>query len=383
MGTAGIIAEYNPFHNGHKYLIDEARRTHGAVISVMSGHFTQRGGIAVTDKWTRARAAILCGCDLVLELPVCFSLSSAPDFAYGAAALLDRLNVVDTLYFGAEDANTEYLTQAANALISEPPDISERVRSYLSAGLSYPAAYAKAWDGKIQPEILIKPNNILALEYIKALIRLDSTIKPAAVGRLGAVHDGAPVGAAASSSYIRGMISRGLDYSGYVPKAAYSLYKVSDMTYDISRLDGFITAALRVCSARSISPYVPEGLENRIKNAAAVNFGFDDICAAVKSKRYTLSRIRRAVLAFALALPVDPTPPHYARVLALNDTGKALLREIREKSDIEIITKTAAYNKPDELLSADIRATDIFSLCAGDKSRRTGGLDYTVTPAVL
>ena len=381
MKTAGIIAEYNPFHSGHKYQLDEIKKSCHAIVAVMSGSFVQRGDVAITDKWTRAKAAVINGCDLVLELPVCYSLSSAADFAHGGVSLLDKLGIIDRLYFSAECGNTEQLINAARILSNEPAEISARVKEFVSEGMSYPAAYTKAWDDVIDADILTKPNNILALEYIKTIINLNSRIEPLAIKRIGAEHDGVPSGNIASASHIRGLISQGEDYSAYVPEAAYKIYQSAEMTYDISRLDGFITGTLRTVPLIRIAAHSPEGLENRIRAAAAEHYGFDAICGAVKSKRYTLSRIRRIVLSAALDLPKS-IAPSYARVLAMNETGKSLLKEIKKKSDIEIITKTAAYNKGDEMFDADIRATDIFSLCASDEKKRVGGLDYTTSPVI-
>lgn len=380
MRTAGIIAEYNPFHSGHKYQLDEVRKDCDAIIAVMSGSFVQRGDIAIADKRTRAKAAVINGCDLVLELPAIYSLSSAADFAFGGVSLLDKLGIVDRLYFGAECGDTQQLNNAAKLLLNESPEISERIKQFASEGMNYPAAYAKAWNGEIDADILTKPNNILALEYIKALIKLNIRIKPIAIKRVGAEHDGEPTNDIASASHLRKLIRHGEDYSKYVPSSAYELYKSADI-YDISRIDGFITGVLRTCPISQIAAHSPEGLEHRIRSAAMENYGFNAICEAVKSKRYTLSRIRRIVLAAALNLP-KRVEPAYARVLAMDEKGKMLLKEIKQKSDIQIITKTAAYNKGNETFDADIRATDIFSLCASDEKNRIGGRDYTTSPIV-
>ncbi len=383
MKTAGIIAEYNPFHSGHKYQLDAVKQKNDAVIAVMSGHFTQRGGIAVTDKWTRARAAVSCGCDLVLELPVRYALSSARDFAFGAVSLLNSLGTVDTLYFGAENGDIKQLINAARLTAAEPPDISSRIREFISGGMSYPAAYAKAWNGKIDTDILSKPNNLLALEYIKALNNSGSSIEPLAIQRIGAEHDGKEKNGIACASYIRGLIRGGDDYSAYVPEAAYKIYNTADMSFDISRLDGFITGTLRSVPAERIMRYAPEGLASRVKAAAMKNYGFDAICAAAKTKRYTLSQVRRAVLASVLELPVKHGAPSYARVLAFSGTGRALLREISEKNGIDIITKAASYDRSDKMFAADLYATDIFFMCSAAPHRRVCGHDYTTSPAMI
>lgn len=382
MKITGIIAEYNPFHNGHEYQLKELRKNCDGIIAVMSGHFMQRGDIAVTDKWTRAKAAVLNGCDLVLELPVCYSLNSAENFARGGVELLEKLNVVDYLGFGSECGDTDKLISAAKIMINESSAVSDNVKKYADTGMSYPAAYAKAYEGIVDAELLTEPNNILAIEYIKAIIRLDSEITPVTIKRIGASHDcDITISSFASASHIRDLIKSNSDYAKYVPLSAYNVYESADMAYDISRLDSFISGTLRTCPVSRIeNTYdVSEGLHNRIRAAAMNTSDFNSLCSAVKTKRYTMSRIRRVVLAAALNLP-PAGEITYARVLAMNDNGRNILKEIKKNSNIEIITKTAdARISP--MLRADLSATDIFSLAAKDAKK--GGRDFTTSPVVV
>ena len=212
--VGGVIAEFNIFHNGHKYLIDEARKEVDSMIAVMSGSFVQRGDAAITDKWLRARAALMCGVDLVIELPVCYALNAAPWFAEGSINTLAALGVTDTLFFGSECGDTETLKRAAQLLENESAESSSKIKAYMSEGMSYPSAVSKAYGGKIPDGLLDKPNNILALEYIRAVTRSECGMNVKTVKRVGAEHDGTDVkDGFASASMIREMLTCGGDVS--------------------------------------------------------------------------------------------------------------------------------------------------------------------------
>ena len=183
MNITGIITEYNIFHNGHKYQIDEIKKHSDAVIVVMSGSFVQRGDVAITDKWSRAKTALLGGVDLVIELPVCYALNAAPNFATGGINILNALGVVNNICFGSESGSIDELMSAAELLENENSEISEKIKKYVMGGMSYPNALTKAYSALIPSDILSEPNNILATEYIRALIRSDSKIKPMTVKR--------------------------------------------------------------------------------------------------------------------------------------------------------------------------------------------------------
>lgn len=382
MKITGIIAEYNPFHNGHKYQIAEAKRTCDAVVCVMSGSFVQRGDIAVFDKWTRAEIAVRNGADLILELPVCYTLASAESFAYGSIATLDALGVADTLCFGSECGDIEKLASAAQLILNEPQEVSEKIKSLMNSGLSYPSAREKAYSSYICSDILKEPNNILALEYIKALKNIKSSIKPMTIKRhMAGHHEKTVVEGFASASEIRRRIAENEPISDLVP------FSKNYPTYDISRLDTALTAILRRMTAEEIQklPDVREGLENRIKYASDKFSTIAEIAENVKTKRYTMTRINRILMSALLGLDANTanTAPQYLRILAMSAKGREILALAKKTATLPIITKTANFDKNNELLKKDILATDISALCCNDKSQRISGRDFLKSPIIL
>ena len=206
MKVSAIIAEYNPFHNGHKYMIEKVKEHSDAAVVIMSGSFVQRGDAAVTDKWSRATAALSNGADLVIELPVTYALNTAQRFAHGGVYIADAI-CADELCFGSESGDVQSLINAADMIINEPIDVSEKIKGYVSEGMNYPSARKLAYEGLIGTDILTMPNNILALEYICAINRLDSSIAPRAIKRRAVGHNDMTVTAdTASASAIRNRI---------------------------------------------------------------------------------------------------------------------------------------------------------------------------------
>lgn len=378
----GIIAEYNIFHNGHKYLIDKVKRNSDAVVAVMSGSFVQRGDVAITDKWTRAEMALRGGADLVLELPVCCALNAAPNFAMGGVGTLNALGVVDNIAFGSEYGEIDALNRAAHALETETADTSNKIQKYMSDGMSYPAALSKAYNGTVEDGLLDKPNNILAIEYIRALIKSDSKIKPITFRRAEAEHDANTVSNGfASASKIRSMLLGSEDISRLVP------YIPQDFTINrLSQLDSAITAKLRTASPASLRNIseMTEGLENRVINAAKENYGFNSIAEAVKSKRYTMSKIRRIILASLLDFTDDIYSPYpeYIRVLGMNKTGMDILKSAKGVCSVPIITKTADFKDKSRQFELDLRACDIASICSDNPQKRIGGMDLKRSPVI-
>ncbi len=384
MKTTAVIAEYNPFHNGHRYQLDAVRRTSDAVIVIMSGAFVQRGAAAVFDKWIRAEAAILNGADLVLELPTAYALSTAQRFATGAVHSLELTGVVDELCFGAETADAKLLEDTARILEEEPEDFTDPLKKGLSKGLSYPAARSAALPPKMQG-LLSSPNNILAVEYIRALIRLKSRIRPFPLLRKDAAHhDAVPSGNIASATALRTLIENGGDYAPYVPPSSFSLYKNAPV-YDTARLDTAILARLRLISAHELSRIsdVTEGLENRLKAAAAASNSIGELLAAVKTKRYPLSRLRRILLYTLLGIEGDISAsiPDYLRILGMNDTGKRLLAEIKRSSPLPIVTKTANFTTHSKKFLLDLKSSDLAALCCRPPEK--AGLDFLRSPVIL
>lgn len=375
MKITGIIAEYNPFHSGHAYQLSKIESD--AVVAVMSGSFVQRGDVAVADKWTRARLAVMGGVVLVVELPVVFALNTAQKFALGAVSLLNDMGV-DELCFGSESGDIDALFKTAELIENEPSEISETIQRLIASGISYPAARERAYAGEIPDGILSEPNNILAVEYLRALIRLKSNITPVTVKRHGAgYNDTAPHNGTASASAIREMLKNGADAGEFT--------KFCGIPNDLSRLDSAVSAKLRMMTPYELQKIndVSEGLENRILRAAAEHSTIDAIAESIKTKRYTMSRIRRILISSLLGITSDMSlhMPDYIRVLAMNETGMAVLKELKSRSALPIITKTADYKGNSPLFEMDLRATDIAALCEAENKK--GGRDYTTSPAVL
>ena len=383
---AGIIAEYNVFHNGHKYQIEEIKKRADAVVAVMSGNFVQRGEISITDKWSRAKAAIIGGVDLVIELPTCYALNAAPNFAAGGVNTLNLLGIIDTLAFGSECGDIEELSRAAHLLENESPETSQNIKKYVSDGLSYPAALSKSYSGLIKSELLSEPNNILAIEYIRALIKSKSSIKPVTIKRRAVSHhDSSIVSGIASASKIRQMLLENADIDKLIP------YSLSDINftapYLLSRIDSAIISKMRLSDPKYLRGIneMNEGLENRIISAAKKSDNFSDLTENAKSKRYTMSRIRRATLASLIDFQkyVYSPIPEYIRVLAMNKTGMDILKKAKKYCGAPIITKAADFKEGSRMFKLDIRATDISSLCAPFTHMRQSGKDFTTSPIIL
>lgn len=367
MKITGIVTEYNPFHNGHKYQIDTARKNCDAVIAVMSGSFVQRGDVAIFDKFTRAECAVRCGIDLVVELPSVYSLSTAQKFAQGAVSTLDALGIVDTLCFGSESGDISSLIKAADIIADEPPEVSEKIQTLISGGLSYPSARQKAFVSYIDGNILSSPNNILAIEYIRALKKLNSTIAPAAVKRHAVgYHDTDTVAEYASATAIRKMLTENLPTGGFVPKQICNIYKTAP-TSDKERLFPILYYAIRSGRLTADIADVSEGLENRIYKECAKAKSFGELAAAVKTKRYTLTRINRILMCTILGITDDMTSqePQYIRILAMNKTGASILAQAKNTAKLPIITKPSAFGENSPIWELEKSASDICSVAFG------------------
>ncbi|HCC35855.1 MAG TPA: HIGH nucleotidyl transferase [Ruminococcaceae bacterium] len=395
MKISGIIAEYNPFHAGHAYQIAEIRKqgvTH--VAAVMSGHFMQRGDIAVCSKWSRAKAALLNGVDLVIELPVTFSLAPAKRFACGGVYILDAMGCIDQISFSAETPKISLLKSACEAAESE--EISMRLREYLAEGMTFAAARSRAAGdlfGTEISEVLQMPNNILAVEYLSALKRLNSHILPFCVRRT-AEHDGESESSLngrqyLSASKIREYLKHGRmdDVRAYMPKSALDCLleenRLGWMPCDINTLETVLLANLRAMSREEIArlPDVGEGLENRIYAAVRQAISMEQLQQLIKTKRYPLARIRRILLCALIGIKSDELAdaPAYIRVLGFNTKGCEILRVMRESARLPIVMKAAdAGNLSDKAknqFAAEALATDIYALSFPEK--RPCGLEMT------
>ena len=386
MNICGIICEYNPFHNGHKYHIAQTREKFGAthIVGIMSGNFTQRGDVAIVDKYKRTETALKNGVDLVIELPVAFSLSSAEQFAQGAVFLLNSLGCVNLLSFGSECGNISQLKEAAGAVCFARE--SDELTNYMKNGMSYPAALQKAIEKFYTEDVvetLAAPNNTLAVEYIKALDELASAIKPVTVERKAAGHDsdGSTDPEIASASKIRKLLQAGEDISAFVPDCDFS--NMASM----SNLETAILSKLRYMSKSEIekTPNVLTGLDNRIYKAVRVSTNLNELLFLIKTKRYTLSRIRRIVLSAYLGITKNDLKnnPSYVRILVMNSRGKEILAAA--KCELPIDTSLAQLAKKSD---AAMRQARLEERCDNQyalalNKRQVCGLDYTAKPVIM
>ena len=399
----GIIAEYNPFHNGHLYHLEESKKITGSkyVVAVISGNFTQRGDTSIVDKWTKTKMALDNGCDLVIELPLIYSISSAENFAAGGVKILNSLKVVDYISFGAETSDVNILDKIANILYEEPKEYKSLLTSQLNKGMSFPKARQNALmmylnDIRDYAETLSAPNNILGIEYIKSLKKLKSKIVPVPIERYETgYNDLSYTSDIASASAIRNIVKNGgfQPLKSLIPKTNFQLLtnqiKLGQNVNDLSVFEKQIIYNLRVMSTSEIAnlPDVSEGLEYALKKAANISNNLDDLIENIKSKRYTLTRIRRILLYSLLKLTkkdmeISKKVNPYIRVLGFNNKGKYLLSEaIKQNPRLEVITSVkkfldSSFNKNlINMLEKDILATNIYTI--GYKNNSISNLDYT------
>lgn len=377
MKTTGIVAEYNPFHNGHKALLD-ACRANGAthIVAAMSGNFVQRGSVAIMDKRARTAAALRGGVDLVLELPVPFAVATAEVFARGGISVLNGLGCVDALAFGAECYDGALLQKAAEAVVD--PAVEEKLKQELSGGVSYPTARAFAVReiyGDAIADVLDGPNNILAIEYLKELRRIGNSMAVEPYPRMRTDHDSlTATDEFASASMLRILLERGEERAfDYMPETTriefQRMAEVGRAPVKVEDSERAILSRLRMLTAEEIAkaPDVSEGLENRIYNAIQSATSLEELYDIVKTKRYTHSRIRRIITALYLGiLPEDREEVPYLRVLGFNDRGLEILKAAKETAALPVITKPVAISELNEnarhLFALECRATDLYNL---------------------
>lgn len=373
MRVIGIVAEYNPFHNGHKHLIDSVKSSGDIIVAVMSGNFVQRGDCAVFDKFTRAKAALQNGVDLIIELPLEYALSSAKDFAKAGVDALSKVGITH-LAFGSECGDTHKLQTASHAV----DDV--RVNSCLRGLLEHGMTFAKARNTAVEKifgenigAVLQNPNDTLAVEYLSAINKIGG-ITPIAISRFGAQHDGEECGNIASASGIRQKIYNDLDYRIFVPENSYDIYKSADIA-KINNARRAILWSLRQKNADYFENYdVSEGLHHRMYNAVRKAKSLDELYELIKTKRYTLARIRRAVIASALDTHKMRCP--YIRVLGFNSHGAKLLKNAENVVTSHKTAKAQGYAEYFEMVS---RTTDFYALMF-DHPHECG---YELTQAVL
>lgn len=381
MSITGVVAEFNPLHKGHEYLLSAARKD-GAVVCTISGNFVQRGAAAVLEKRIRARQALLSGADLVLEIPVLWSMSTAQNFALASVTALYSAGC-DTLLFGSECGEIEPLLAAADVLISE--EFSKKLAVHLEKGVTFAAARQKAAvECGVQPQILSKPNNNLAIEYIVAAKQNGYDFRFKTIKRKGADHDSKDTGEFVSASLLREKLRAGdCDFCReYMPESALSCFKAEDIA-DTARLERAVLATLRTKEAEQFKslPDLSEGVENKLFAAVKTATSLEELYQKIKVKRYTLARIRRLVLAAFLGFDNEffMKKQPYVRVLGFNAKGKEILRKAAKKSEIPLVTKVSQIKElgiaAEKVFTTECRATDLFLLSL--KKPMEAGLEYT------
>ena len=389
MKTVALIAEYNPFHFGHLFHLNQAKEITNAThcICIMSSSFVQRGEPAIVDKWSRAKMAIDNGVDLVIELPYLSSVQTAELFAYGSVRILEKLNVVDYIAFGSELGDLNILEEIANILVEEPYYYKKELKSNLSSGVSYPVSrnnaikqyFSNVYNTEIN-DILKNANNILAVEYLKALRKLKSDIKPITIKRKGHSYNDIDIsnGYASANAIRKNIIDKGLYKShDLVPENTFVILEQFFKEHKtFNKLDNYYTALnylLLNTDKESLRNQfdIKDGLENRIIEKAFKSKYYEEFVGMVASKTHTRSKIRRILLHLILNTKKEDinsyfsVTPKYIRILGANQKGFELLNKINEVSDLIVLNKFADYKNIDSLkndisIKKEILATNIY-----------------------
>ena len=399
----GIIAEYNPFHNGHLYHLNKSKELTNSnyTIAVISGNFTQRGDTSIINKWDKAKISLDNGIDLVIELPVLYAISSAENFADGTIKILNSLGIVDYISFGSETNDIDNLEKIATILSNEPDEYRKILNTELNSGISFPVARENALKEYLGIPAndttlpISSPNNILGIEYLKALKKYKSNIKPISIERYKTEYNDLEYkNNIASATAIRELI-KNKDYEklqNLLPQSSYNILKEQiqsqNIITDISYFEKEILYALRKMTVVEIAklPDVSEGLENVIKKASNSSSNLSQLLDTIKSKRYTRTRLQRILLYALLGITkkdieISKKTNPYIRVLGFNENGKKLLSKIsKANSELKIITSTKKFidsnanENLQALIDKDILATNIYTLGLNNSE---GNLDFT------
>ena len=418
MKILGLIVEYNPFHNGHLYhlkkSIKETNATH--TIAIMSGNFLQRGEPALFDKYTRAYAAVKNGVDLVIELPTMFACQSAEIFSHGAIATLNSLNCVDSICFGSEEGDVNILKTISKILVDEPNEFKIYFKKYLDDGMLFPTARSLALFDYINEfnlldiskerllGILNSSNNILGLEYIKSILKLKSNIKPYTITRVQSEYNSETIESnICSATAIRKQLKdfNNIDsISSVVPFNTFDTLKDKinnkfNPMFDDNYFEILSSIILRDINILNTYFEVNEGIENKIYQSIFTSSSLDDLKESIKSKRYTMTKIKRTLNNILLGITkedinnvknIDSVP--YIRILAFNDKGREIIKNIKNNSDINIINKfsNVSFCKDDKifktLIDYDIKASNIYNLIYYKNNRNLlkGPMDFYISP---
>ncbi|MCC0628973.1 MULTISPECIES: nucleotidyltransferase [unclassified Clostridioides] len=425
MNVLGLIVEYNPFHNGHIYhlskSIEKTNATH--TVAIMSGNFLQRGEPALFDKYTRAKIAVENGVDLVIELPTLFACQSAEIFSHGATTVLNSLNCINSICFGSEEGDTEILYNIAEILANEPDKFKLLLKKYLDDGLLFPTARANALLDYIHQykknnfiqnsskeqlaKILNSSNNILGIEYIKNLIYLNSSIKPFTISRVQSEYNSEEIDSEiCSATAIRTSLKENINLfylKNVIPEKTYNILNEKINNGFLPMFDNFFFDALNTIILRDIDTLkdyfeVNEGIENKIYKNIFTSKSLHELQLSIKSKRYTLTKIKRTLNNILLGIKksdiqlvknIDVIP--YIRILAFNDKGREILKEIKNKSEIKIINKFSniSFSLDDvifrTLISYDIKSTNIYNSVyyKNNKDLIKGPMDFYTHPIYI
>lgn len=396
----GIISEYNPFHLGHLYHLNESKKQVNPdyTVCVMSGNFVERGDTAIIDKWSRAEMALRNGIDLVIELPVVYSISSAENFAMGGIKILNSFNMNTTLSFGSECGDISILEEIANVLVEEPKEYLSILNHELASGISFPKAREHALlmylnNIRRYANVLSESNNILGIEYLKAILKQKSKINAITISRKDSKYNSLSLDSKYSSATaIREAISSGIDVSSYLPESSYGIlqHKINEnqIVLGLSTFEQAIIYKLRTMSVEQIAmlPDVSEGLENKIKKASNECNTLEELIPKIKSKRYTMTRINRILLYVLLDISHKDIEASYKikpyiRVLGANKSGKELISKIsKQNKKIDIVTSPRRFLKNStnkvlkNMLEKDMFASNVYTL--GYKNKPQANLDY-------
>ncbi|NMA83879.1 MAG: nucleotidyltransferase [Epulopiscium sp.] len=418
MQITGIITEYNPFHNGHLYHIQKAKTITNAdyVIAVMSGNFVQRGEPAFINKWVRTQMALQAGVDLVIELPVIYATASAEKFAWGAIQLLEQTGIVNSICFGSEEGDLALLKKTATLLHKEPPYFSQYLKQYLDQGFGFATSRMKALEicltqiskeNKTVHQIqntLSSPNNILGIEYLKALLDINSTIRPYTIKRQAVPYHSLELkNDMASATAIRAEVNNNNfeKISEVMPKAAYSLL-LSTIQQGCGpvNLDAFsllLQYILRTKPQSNIIKFmeIKEGLENRILTMSNEYFSISEMVDGIATKRYTNSRIFRELLHILLQIEYEDVlhyqihgGPQYVRILGFRKSSQKILSYLKKHCSLPIISNTKKFMRTAtpiqrSMLSYEIQSTDIYALGYPNVAVRKKGYDYTMPMIIV
>ncbi len=399
------IVEYNPFHYGHLYHLNKIKsfKDCEGVVVVMSGNFVQRGEPALVDKWSRTEIALKNGADLILELPFIYSIQDARGFALGAVSILEKTGIINKVVFGSESSEIDKLKNIANILIDEPEELKNMIKNYLKKGFSFPNARKYALKDFMNEEVDIieKSNDILGVEYIYSLLKLNSQIEPITIKRKGANYNDTDLKENFSSaSAIRKYIKENQNIDINIPK---STKEILQREFDKGKgpifyedIHDILLAILNVKTKEELGKIhgVTEGIENRIKKYISNSQNIDELLFKIKTKRFTYTRLKRTLLNILFGITkqdiinFNTFGPQYIKILGFNDTGKMILSKMRKSSSLPIINLSSQFYRtkkmPQEvnykifrrMFELELTATQIYKLLFKDKNLRKTYTDF-------